>query len=301
MPLLISCNKEEVDFLGKTKTEINIYLAEEGWTEYFNSDENIETIPLESTPWLKNSEIEFYDWSSHMFYLNTEKKKGEYGGRQFVVKKESNSLSISKRLFVGLFFPIYMSAMPHIPTILAVDNLFVPADVVDFSLFGAYPPENMDNKFEFKEALISAGFFREGIDVEMLHIDRKSSSTLSYTIRVTNNDKENIYVLDPNKMGEGRFHFFTNGVSLWKNRTSYYSQYQSISVPEVKSSWYTKLAPQKSIERTITLGGFTDLPTGGVQFHFSFPGSEVDAGEWKKSNGRIWLGNKFIQGETNLR
>ena len=55
--LFISFDKEEVDFSGQTRTDINIYLADEELTEYFSTDKNIETIPLESTPWLKIAEI----------------------------------------------------------------------------------------------------------------------------------------------------------------------------------------------------------------------------------------------------
>lgn len=301
VPLVISCDNEAIDIRGKTETEINIYLEKAGGIENYTSDTGIETILLESKPWLKNSEIELYDWSSHMFYLNTAKEKEKYAGRKFVVEQEPSHHEVqNKRLFIGVFFPVYMSSVPQIPFISAYDG-FTPADVVSFSQFGLYPHENMDDQLEFKEALINAGYFHKGIDVEMLRIDRKSSSTLSYTFRITNNDDEYLYILDPNKMGEGRFHYFTNGISLWKNSTSYFSQDQSISVPEVKSSWYTKLAPQKSMERTITLSGFTDLPTGSVQYSFSFPGSQVSTGEWKKSDGRIWLGSKFIQGEINLR
>ena len=296
----VSCISEDVDFRGIGDTEINIYLVEDGQLGYFTSEVNFDTISLEPTPWLKNSEIEFYDWSAHIFYLNTKKEKGKYAGRHFVVKEEFRNSLQNENLFIGMFFSMYMSSIPQIPSILATDDFFTPADVVSFGHFGSYLPGNLDNQTEFKEALLSSGLFHEGIQVEMLKIDRKSSSTLSYTIRVTNNDTRNIYVLDPNKMGAGRFHYYTNGVSLRKDNVSYYSQDESISSSEIKGSWYYNLAPQKSMVRTITLDGYSNLPTGEVHFHFSFPGSNVDAGEWKKSDGRIWLGNKFIEGDVKL-
>lgn len=297
---LVSCNDGDVDFRGMGDTQINIYLVENERIGYPGTEVDFDTISLNPTPWLKNSEIEFYDWSAHMFYLNTEKEKQKYSGQYFVVKKEHRNPSQDKALFLGMFFPPYMSSFPMVPSILAMDNFIAANDIVSFSSFGSLLSGNMDSQIEFKEALVSAGLFREGIQPEMLNINRKNSTTLEYTIRITNNDSENIYVLDPNKMGIGRFHYYTNGVSLRKDNVSYYSEGASISSPEIKNSWYFRLAPHKSMVRTIRLDGYSNLPTGEVHFYFSFPGSSVGAGEWKKSDGRIWLGGKFIEGDINL-
>jgi hypothetical protein len=191
--------------------------------------------------------------------------------------------------------------MPPFPSIIAHDYLFYPNDLIGLGGFGFNSEINTSAELqEFRQALENAGFLREGITVEMLNLERKNTTTLKYTIRVTNNDKENIYVLDPNKMGVGRFHYFTNGVTVRKNEVSYYSEIESIASDEIKTSWYYMLGPQKSMDRTVELNGFTNLPTGNVHFRFSFPGSKVEKGEWKKSDGRIWLGQKYIEGDFEL-
>jgi hypothetical protein len=301
LPILFACINEDVDFRTNSENGINIYLVQDSMIGYFDDNVDFNSLKTEPIPWLKNSEIEFYDWSAHMFYLNTTKEKEKYAGRFFIVKAEDKYPPQSESLFIGLFFPMYMSSFPLYPAILAMDNFMSPEDVLGFSRFGGRGFEKLDQHLEFKSALISAGLFREGIDVELLKVIRKNSSTLEYTFRVTNKDVENIYVLDPSKMGVERFHYFTNGVALFYNQQYFHSQSERITVSEIKTSWYYKLAPQNSMVRTVTLGGFSNLPTGVVDYVFSFPGSVVKKGQWKKPDGRIWLGEKLIQGEINFR
>ncbi|MDB4584493.1 hypothetical protein N9164_15185, partial [Draconibacterium sp.] len=71
---------------------------------------------------------------------------------------------------------------------------------------------------------------------------------------------------------------------------------------EIKSTWYYKLAPGKSMTRAISLSGYDSLPTGEVSASFHFPGSyNLKEGEWKKSDGRIWIGIFRVEKELNLR
>ncbi len=295
---LFSCISEDIVF-PNSNSEINIYLVKQTDTKYLNENIDLDDLQLDAVPWLKSSEIKFYDWSAHIFYLNTEKEKEKYAARNFVVKAEYKNQIKSESLFMGVFFPMYLSSIPSIPSILASDNLFFPDDIIYFNQFGLNGGE-MNKQTKFKQALIDADLYREGIDVEMVKLERKNASTLNYTFRVTNNDKESIYVLDPNKMGEGRFHYFTNGVSLNTGQAYYSAENQSIQVSEIESRWYYKLIPQQSMERTVTLSGFSNLPTGNVHFRFSFPGAKVKKGEWQKIDGRIWLGDKYIQGDLTL-
>ncbi|QGY43621.1 hypothetical protein GM418_08085 [Maribellus comscasis] len=295
LPLFISCIDEGVDFRNTGDNNIRIYIVKDGEVDNSQPNEDLESLELESTPWLKSSEIEFYDWSSHIFYLNTKKEKGQYSGNYFVIKDGDTPL------LLGVFFAVYWSFMPQFPSIVAHDDFFYPQDVIGLGGINFSSAVDTSANFQnFREALESSGILHEGIDVELTKLKKKNATTLEYSIRITNNDIESIYVLDPSKMGEGRFHYYTNGVSFRKDNVSYYSQSESISSPEIRSNWYYKLVPGKSITRTISRGGFSDLPSGNVHFYFSFPGANVDAGEWKKADGRIWLGNKYIEGDISL-
>ncbi len=297
LPLFFSCSDDDFSNNRDNKDNvISIYVVKEGQIENFQTDVDLESLELEETPWLQSSEIELYDWSSHIFYLNTGKERSKYEGRHFVIKSGDTPVAL------GLFFSSLWSYMPTFPSILAHDHLFYPEDVIGLAGHAFTPEANSPEEIQrLREALESSGILYEGLDVKMLQLDRKNSTTLTYTIQLTNNDSEDIYILDPDKMGTGRFHYYTNGVSLRKENDSYSSFSDKVAPSEIKSSWYYKLVPKKSITRTITLDGFSDLPSGEVHFYFSYPGANnIDEGEWEKSGGRIWMGSKFIEGEINL-
>jgi hypothetical protein len=293
--LIISCSQDSINDLKKANN-INIYLIKEGQLELHDSEIDLDALLLESSPWLKSTEIDFYDWSSHSFYLKNEKEKGHLGGRHFVVT------SGNKRLFAGIFFPMLLSSLPALPSIFPEDGLFSPKDVIRFSPFGIYFTGGIEEKEDFKAELIAANLLREGIDVELAAITRINSSTLEYTFKVSNQEEENIYILDPAKMGNSRFHYYTNGVSLQQDNNYYWPQnFNPTASDFIKAEWYYKLLPGETITRTIELAAYDSLPKGKVKATFSFPGAQIsETGLWKKSDGRIWLGHHVAEKELTI-
>lgn len=295
--LFISCDQDEIEHFRNSNSNINIYIVKEGQLEFQESEINLNALELENTPWIKNSDIEFYDWSAQSFYLNKEAEKGKYSGRHFVVT------SGEKRLFAGVFFPMFMSSFPSLPSISPEDGFFSPKDVIRFGHFGTIRPGQLDENQEFKSELISAGKLREGIKVELTNLKRQSSATLIYTFKVTNLEADVIYILDPQKMGSPRFHYYTNGVSLIKDDSYYWPQdFETIPSDNIKQNWYYRLTPGKSITRTVEITGYSALPSGKVKATFHFPGANLkNSGEWKKPDGRIWLGDFICEQELTLR
>jgi hypothetical protein len=292
---LTSCLGDIDSYRNNSQGDISIYIVKEGQLSVHDSDADLKTLKLESTPWVKSSEIEFYDWSSHTFYLNTEKEKGKYSGRHFVV------VSGDERLFLGVFFPIYMSSFPQMPSISPEDGLFYPNNVIHFGQLGHRFTGNIEEQNEFRKALISSGLLREGIKVELIRVKKKNQTTIEYTFQVTNIDKENIYVLDPVKMGASRFHYVTNGAWFSKDNTYYFpNQINYTAFEKVQDSWYFKLNPGEKMTRNVELSNFPSIPAGKVKCSFSFPGSNMKSGEWKKSDGRIWIGDYFIEKELEM-
>ncbi len=296
--LLSSCCKEDFDSsLKGDETQINIYLVKDGQIERSQTEVDLELIELDPNPWLKHSEINFYDWSAHMFYLNVEKERAKYAGKYFLVKGEN------KPLFLGYFMSPVSSSLSYFPSITAWDGFFYRNNMVEIGGFAGFHKETMDTNIKFKESLLDAGLLKEGIKVELIELKRESSSTLKYSFKVTNLDTENIYVLDPDKMGTSRFHYYTNGVYLNKDNI-YYSAHDFETTPsdKISSNWYYRLSPGKSVTRTVKLSGYTALPAGTVNASFNFSGaSHLEEGEWKKSDGRIWVGDFRTAKEMTLQ
>ncbi len=295
--LLVSCSDDLSSDYRRINSNINIYLVKEGQLEIHDSEPDLKTLKLERTPWVKDSEIEFYDWSAHAFYLNREKAKSDLGMRHFVVT------SGEKRLFVGVFFPMYLSSIPSMPSILPNDGYFAPKDVIQFNRFGHYYPVDLDDKTEFKAELIDAGLLRDGIEVELTKIKKINSTTLEYTYSVVNHDFETIYILDSDKMHADRFHYYTNGINIRQDDKHYWSQnLETTASEEIEAGWYYKLLPGKSISRTVVMDGYESIPNEKVMATFRFPGSVLKkTGEWKKRDGRIWLGTYMVEKEITLR
>lgn len=290
-----SCLGDIEYYRNYSQSDINIYLVKEGQLTIHDSDVDLNSIELERTPWVKASEIEFYDWSSHTFYLNTEKEKEKYSGRHFVVT------SGDERLFIGVFFPMYMSSIPQMPSISPEDDIFYPKDIIHFGQLGHQFTGNIEEQNEFKKALISSGLLREGIKVELIRVKKKNQNTIEYTFQVTNIDRENIYLLDPDKLGDLRFHYVTNGVWLAKDNTYYFpNQVNYTAFDKVQDSWYFKLHPGAKMTRNVELSNFPSLPSGKVKCSFSFPGSNMKSGEWKKSDGRVWIGDYYVEKELEI-
>ena len=217
--LFSSCIDDDIDMQRlENGSGISIYIVKEGQLQIHSnpSKSEIDKLELERDPWVIPSEIEFYDWSAHTFYLKKPKDKNEYSGNHFVVA------SGNERLFAGVFFPPYLSSLPQIPSIVPMDG-FQPADIIQFGMFGHSYSGQPDKLANLREALIHSGLYHEGLSVEITHVVKKSATAVNYSFKVTNHDKTILYVLDPDKMGNCRFHYYTNGISFQKGNSYYYT------------------------------------------------------------------------------
>ena len=275
---------------------LNIYLVKDGQLDNSEKDIPLENLKLEEFPWVNNEEIELYDWSAHVFYLNKEKEREKYSRRYFLVKSGNDPL------FLGYFFPPYLSSLSEFPSVLAADDFLFPNDVIEIGgIFGGYFMDEMDNNTEFKKALKKNHLLKEGIRVDLISAKKISPDILEYTIEVTNLEDGKLYILDPEKMGSSRFHYFTNGITFIQNG-NYFSpeNFSFTATEEILPEWYYALKPSESIIRTIRLDGYPVMPSGKVTASFHFPGQPEKLKYWKKQDGRIWLGSYHLEKELIL-
>jgi hypothetical protein len=298
---LFACDETELDFpFDGNGTQIEIYLVKEDAMDYYNPEYELSRNDLEAEPWQRHSEIEFYDWSAHTFYLKNKKTKSDYRGRYFSIAADE------KPIVTGFFYSSIMSYFPPTGAVIINTNegLFFPEDVACLTGWGnGRLAKSLNEKQEFRQAMENSGLLKEGINVELLDVKKSNSTTLKYTFKVTNLDTEPVYVMDPQKMGVERFHYYTNGVSLYKDDEYFHAEdFETTASDKILPRWYTRLVPGKSMTRTVTLGGFKPLPSGNVTARFSFPGdNRLDAGEWKKNDGRIWVGTFNAEAELVIR
>lgn len=275
-------------------------------------DKKLDDLVLSSEPWLDEDDIRFYDWSSHCIYLKKDKTyfipdwvKGErfnvfpaeWADKPFVVTANG------KKCYLGYFSRVELSTQYWIVPMMediAANNLY-PLDVIVIDWIWLYHDTPQNNQ-DVKNALINSGLYQGGISVTfdttdaILNIENADTSTITYKFTITNDDEDDLYVIDPDKTGSGLFHRFTNG-PVFKNLDTgklYESRWKKTVKPAENwsSDWFTKLKSGQSIQRTVVLKGYPFFPTGEYIFEFKYscPPSNMENEARELSEECYWLG-----------
>jgi hypothetical protein len=257
---------------------------------------------------LTAADIDYYDLSTHFIYLK--------GTNSFLsdklVRDSFQIYANGEKIYSGVFRSIASSSFPIGPAIYTTQIFYgeyvLPIEYgywIDES--GEITPPDPRSDSRIIEALKSWNKLHEGLKCEIRSVQLKSEGKISLELELINNDSFNYYYLDPEKMGLGLFHYFTNGLSFWSPalKKSFYNHVQHIQ-PEPWDSWDIKwLSVIASHERKtiwIDYTNFDPVPEGQYKLHFSFPGlSHVEKEDLVQRNGRIWLGDLDLSREFQIR
>jgi hypothetical protein len=257
---------------------------------------------LKNNPWLTNDDIQFYDFSSHCIYLKGDKSQffendtGRYllftpfrANRPFIV------VANKERCYIGSFHSLMLSTAPRGPYMDELDIGYYPRDVMHISK-GWNDTVDTRNDGRIKDVLISLGLYHGGISVDLKSVnivENADTSTVEYVFRISNIDHDNLYVVDPNKMGIDLFHYFTNGIVFQGNGVLIQSMYKKVNTPSTSwdATWFTEIPINSSIERTVRLRGYPKLLPGKYRCYFTFSDPKVEKDNRYLTGGRIWLGS----------
>ncbi len=276
------------------------------------NNKDIEKLKLAQAPWLYDKDIRFYDWSSHCIYLKKDKAHffpnwennkfnefpPEWADKPFMVVENGN------RCYMG-YFSSALSQYWIAPEISDGTNSGYPSDVLCIEWIWLYH-NSPQNHPDVRKSLINAGLYHGGISVTfdttdantLRMIENADTSTISYKFTITNNDEDNLYIIDPDKTGSDLFHRFTNGPDFKNIETGklYESMWKTIiklpSIDYWSQEWFTKLESGHSIQRTVILKGYPYFPTGEYLFEFRFCGPVISMNKKIRelTDGRYWLG-----------
>lgn len=283
---------------------------EGGLVEYDEIAESTEGL------WLKmgdntivtTSEIDFYDVSAHMIYL---KKKLPYLEE---VGLDYGMMSVyvgEDEIYKCPFHPMHSSYMPQGAIISSPP--FNKEDIIriDFIQFlnENFEPTVTDprNDSRIIAALKKYGQYHEGLRCEIQSCNY-SDGKLVLNIKLSNRDTFDYYYLDPDKMGFGLFHYFTNGATFWSfQNAKSYTHRESVTAPEPWDSWKKEwLSLIKSGEHkniSIIYNHFDTMPAGQYRMHFEFPGLNygISQKDLALEDGRIWMGSTGIEKDITIR
>ena len=271
-----------------------------------NDDDGFDSDIKSGGVWMKmgdgmivgTSDIDFYIASTNTFFLKHDLpylKKIDYGGSfsVFVDKTEIYNCAI---------YQIYSSSFPEGAYL--ANMPFYQAYIMPIGFSSIVSDKknvipDLRNDPRIINALKKYGQFREGLKFEMQSI-KKSNGNVILTGELYNPDTSDYYYFDPDKMGMGLFHYFTNGLLLYDMNFTSYTNQETVIEPVPWDSWdknwmsLIKRGERKKI--SLSYNNFEEVPPGNYHANFSFPGLSytTEKKEIQQAGGRIWLGNIYV-------
>jgi len=235
-----------------------------------------------------SGQIDFYDQSSHLIYLNEE--------NSFSYQQEGDFDVIVNQtaVYSGKIVPRYSSYLPGGPVIYTAPSFY--GDYIIAIEFSHIAGQEADLRGDEKilDALRKNNQLRQGLVCELVAIDKTATGGVSVELSLTNKDSEDLLYLDPEKMGNGLFHYFTNGLILWDSDYRQLTHHVSVEAADNNLSleWLSVLAGNETKMISINYDSFDLIAPDQYTASFSFPspGNLVTRNEVRQTDGRIWLG-----------
>ena len=248
------------------------------------------------------SDIDFYDVSMHMIYL---KKKLPYLEK---VGYSYGTMTVNvgaEEIYQCPFHSLHLSSLPRgayisIPSFYNEDIIRI--DFMQF-LDTNHKPTVSDPRSDERiiTALKKYQQYHEGLHCK-LNSFNYSNGTLVFNIELYNPDTFNYYYLDPEKMGIGLFHYFTNGPTFnnFANNNSYTHQ-ETVTYPDPwdlwEKEWLTLIQSGERKNISITYHHFDMMPAGNYRMYFKFPGlnNGISYKDLILKDGRVWMGSVNLE------
>jgi hypothetical protein len=258
---------------------------------------------------LNHEDIDYYDFSTHMVYLKEPLPLFEEPFRPDLANMPFTVYALKKPIYSGTLFPAWYSSIPNGAFVQWPP--FNPAFIIEIgyrSLVYTTRPDTIPDPREGEqiiEALNRYGQYHPGLSLSVDGIQLDPSGKVSFSYTITNNDSFNYYVLSPEKMGAGLFHFFTNGLTLYNQESGWLTPQMEVITPEPWDSWdegwFDLLKNHTSRKYTIHYDQFDEIPPGLYDTHFVFPGlHHVEQSDLLLVQGRIWLGEIGFSSEVTI-
>ncbi len=269
-------------------------------------DDPLDSMILQNEPWLSLEDIAFYDYSAHCIYLKKDKESFEH---EFLHNNGTPFIPVvnGEKCYLGSFWSnLSSSSIPHsIPRIEGMEwSSMYPEDVIHIKRSIAWESDNVaDLRFDesIKNALIGSGKYCGGLKVELVNVvvlSNSDTSAVKYTVKISNNDQDDLYVPDPVKMG-GYYFYYTNGLCMRRLDLQEGQDYQLRSIysksPDPYDSWdfewFTRIESGESITREYTILVDECIESGEYECKLWYEGpTNIDKETRTRPDGRIWIG-----------
>lgn len=248
---------------------------------------------------INHTEIEGYDTSTHMVYLKAPHPLFE---DRFDLETASLTFSVyafRKKAYTGTIWPAWSSSFP--PDIFIQWPSFYPAYLIHIASSRQWffePPDTIPDPRKsapVMQALKKYGQLHSGLSLIIENIQVENHVNLIFSFTLTNADTYDFYILSPEKMGSGLFHYYTNGLTLFSQAAGYLTHRDEVKRPDPWDSWsydwLDLLESGNSVTYTIDYTLFDSVPAGPYYAFFRYPGlSHIEQEGLEIPGGRIWMG-----------
>jgi hypothetical protein len=290
------------------------FLENDSLTSFDPATQDIDSLVLQEEPWLTQDDIALYDWSSHLMFLNKNKSEiltDYYHGDtlQYPIIEQAFVVVVNDHpVYVGFFRSLFFNLIDEEPTITDFEFMFYAEDVLSYFAIES-PIDDRKNNATLKNALKSNDLFHEGLEAGFdldygIHISQDSLGTtaIEYKYNIKNNDKDDLYILDPIKAGYS-FYVSTNLTPIFlgldglaNNTSNFLSQINYAELPSPENyanvEYYFLLPSGQDTTFTLYFAGYNEFEIG--TYHCTHwlrnPSQYLTFTKAIKDDGRIWNG-----------
>jgi hypothetical protein len=242
---------------------------------------------------ITTDDILFYDSSTHLVYLKSGLELNP-GITDFYVSVAGDTI------YHGIIYSCLLSSMPPSPYYI-VDCFQYGNKIIEIGYIGE--ESDLRNDPEIITALKNSNRLRNGLSVRFDNVAIQSftdHSRVTCTITIQNNDNLNYYILDPEKMGDLDFGYFTGGVILENRdtRLSYPLRWsaQSGTWSNLNVNDMSLLRKGSKVTYTFRSSDYNKMEAGRYSARFRFCGTEhcTPGLNLNQKDGRIWVGSILL-------
>jgi hypothetical protein len=254
---------------------------------------------------LEQNDIEYYDASSHLIYLKTERPLIKSLSGALIDVYVDNTL-----IYPLVLYPMITSSYARYgansvswPSLYPDNLIFI--DYVNYVSNGGETDKRNDSRI--LDVLKKNGKFHEGLTCDIKSVQVTSDSKVKLDLTLTNNDIFDYYYLDPVKTGLKLFHYFTTGLILTDSQKNSFMQRAGSIQPVPWNSWdkgwlsLIKTGEKSNI--SIVYDQFDVIPPGPYHASFQFPGLtfQIKKSDIQQIDGRIWLGEMTVTKDITIQ
>lgn len=250
------------------------------------------TIELSDDILLKESDIEFYDSSTHTFFLKSD-LLSQTPITEFKIK-------VNKELILGgVSHSCFLSSMPPTPYFIS-DCFFSGRDILTIGYYGN--GENLLSDKRIINSLKESNLFRQGLSFQIVSITvikSENQTDVLSTVTITNHDDMPYFIPDLNKMGERYYTDYTGGLSFLNINTGVSSFIKDSNSDrqrdDIRIEDLAILKANSEVTYTYKSRNYHAIPKGTYRVRASFMGIVYTATEFElnQENGRIWVGQIY--------